>query len=145
MPFPAPPFVLLEGAAHSPQLETPDAWWAAVTGFLDPLADSISPTKAQKEPADDDDHRTEGRRAGPVPGLTDLTLDEQAALTAGADMWHTAGRRTARRAGFGVTDGPSGARGTAVHGLDLDVAAVRHRAGVDVEPRADRTRRPSAR
>ena len=31
------------GAAHSPQLETPDAWWAALTGFLDALADATSP------------------------------------------------------------------------------------------------------
>jgi pimeloyl-ACP methyl ester carboxylesterase len=32
--------VLLEGAAHSPQLETPEAWWTALTGFLDGLAEA---------------------------------------------------------------------------------------------------------
>ena len=35
-------FVLLSGAAHSPQLETPDDWWEALTAFLDPLADTLS-------------------------------------------------------------------------------------------------------
>ena len=50
--------------------------------------------------------------AGPVPAASDLTVDEQAALTAGADMWHTAGVDRLGLAGIGVTDGPSGARGS---------------------------------
>ena len=72
--------------------------------------------------------------ADPVPVASDLTVEEQAALTAGADMWHTAGvdrlgvsghrrhRRAERRTGHPV------------HGHDLDVAPVRHRAGLDLEP-----------
>ena len=50
--------------------------------------------------------------ASPVPAASDLTVDEQAALTAGADMWHTAGVDRLGLAGIGVTDGPSGARGS---------------------------------
>ncbi len=50
--------------------------------------------------------------AGPVPAASDLSADEQAALTAGADMWHTAGVDRLGLAGIGVTDGPSGARGS---------------------------------
>ena len=41
----------------------------------------------------------------------ELTFDEQAALTAGVDLWHTAGVDRIGLAGIGVTDGPSGARG----------------------------------
>jgi pimeloyl-ACP methyl ester carboxylesterase len=37
--IPGATFALLEGAAHSPQLETPEAWWATLAGFLDGLAD----------------------------------------------------------------------------------------------------------
>lgn len=37
--IPGASFALLEGAAHNPQLETPEAWWEALTGFLDGLAD----------------------------------------------------------------------------------------------------------
>ncbi len=40
-----------------------------------------------------------------------MTFDEQAALTAGADMWHTNGVERFGLDGIGVTDGPSGARG----------------------------------
>ena len=54
--------------------------------------------------------------AGSVPSASDLTFDEQAALTAGADMWHTAGVDRLGLAGIGVTDGPSGARGTSFTG-----------------------------
>ncbi len=43
---------------------------------------------------------------------SELTFDEQAALTAGSDMWHTAGVERLGVAGIGVSDGPSGARGT---------------------------------
>ena len=42
--IPGATLVGLDGAAHSPQLETPDAWWAALTEFLDPLADATSRT-----------------------------------------------------------------------------------------------------
>ena len=38
--IPGASFVLLEGAAHSPQLETPEAWWTALTRFLDGLAEA---------------------------------------------------------------------------------------------------------
>ncbi len=48
---------------------------------------------------------------GSVPVVSDLTIDEQAALTAGADMWHTAGIGRLGVPGIGLTDGPSGARG----------------------------------
>lgn len=41
----------------------------------------------------------------------DLTFEEQAALTAGIDLWHTAGVERIGLPGLGVTDGPSGARG----------------------------------
>ncbi len=37
--IPGATFALLEGAAHSPQLETPDAWWSTLTDFLDGLVD----------------------------------------------------------------------------------------------------------
>jgi pimeloyl-ACP methyl ester carboxylesterase len=36
--IPGATMVVLEGAAHSPQYETPDAWWAALTEFLDALS-----------------------------------------------------------------------------------------------------------
>jgi len=42
---------------------------------------------------------------------TDLTLDEQAALTAGCDFWHTAPLERLGIASLRVTDGPVGARG----------------------------------
>jgi 3-oxoadipate enol-lactonase len=38
--IPGATFALMDGAAHSPQLETPEAWWTALTGFLDGLADA---------------------------------------------------------------------------------------------------------
>ena len=37
--IPGASFALLEGAAHNPQLETPEAWWEALTSFLDGLTD----------------------------------------------------------------------------------------------------------
>ncbi|MCU0669223.1 MAG: beta-glucosidase, partial [Myxococcota bacterium] len=48
--------------------------------------------------------------------LAQLTLEEQASLLAGADLWHTV---AIPRLGIGalrVTDGPNGARGTAFRG-----------------------------
>ena len=47
-----------------------------------------------------------------MAAASDLTVAEQAMLTAGVDMWHTAGVERLGIAGFGVTDGPSGARGS---------------------------------
>ena len=52
---------------------------------------------------------------GPV-STAELTLDEQAALTAGSDLWHTAGVERLGVSAIGVTDGPSGARGTELTG-----------------------------
>ena len=47
-----------------------------------------------------------------VPSASDLTAEEQATLTGGADMWHSAGVDRLGMPGLGVTDGPSGARGS---------------------------------
>ncbi len=47
-----------------------------------------------------------------VPAATDLSVAEQAELTAGVDLWHTAGVDRLGLAGIGVSDGPSGARGS---------------------------------
>ena len=49
--------------------------------------------------------------AGSLPPASDLTFEEQAVLTAGADLWHTSGVERLGLRGLGVTDGPSGARG----------------------------------
>ena len=43
--------------------------------------------------------------------LAELTLDEQASLTAGVDMWHATGVERLGITGIKVTDGPNGARG----------------------------------
>ncbi len=58
----------------------------------------------------------------------DLTFDEQATLTAGVDMWHTAGVDRLGLAWPGRHRRPERGAGHAVHGVDVDVAAVRHRA-----------------
>ncbi|MET0902346.1 MAG: glycoside hydrolase family 3 C-terminal domain-containing protein [Acidimicrobiales bacterium] len=47
-----------------------------------------------------------------VPAASDLTVDEQAMLTAGADMWHAASIGRLGVPSIALTDGPSGARGT---------------------------------
>jgi pimeloyl-ACP methyl ester carboxylesterase len=47
--IPGATLVVIDGAAHSPQFETPDAWWTAVTEFLDALP-----------PASTRAHETEG-------------------------------------------------------------------------------------
>ncbi len=39
--IPGATITVLEGAAHSPQFETPDAWWATLTQFLDALPDDV--------------------------------------------------------------------------------------------------------
>jgi len=43
--------VILEGAAHNPQLETPDAWWRALTEFLDELPAPATPPAPPTTPA----------------------------------------------------------------------------------------------
>ncbi|MFN8040392.1 MAG: alpha/beta hydrolase [Acidimicrobiales bacterium] len=35
--------VVLPDAGHSPQFESPEAWWAAMSGFLDEVADQVAP------------------------------------------------------------------------------------------------------
>lgn len=47
----------------------------------------------------------------PAGNMADLTLDEQAALTAGVDLWHTAPVQRLGIKSLRVTDGPAGARG----------------------------------
>ena len=69
-----------------------------------------------------------------VPAASELSVAEQAELTAGVDLWHTAGVDRLGLAGIGASDGPSGSARLAVHGVDLDAVAMRHRPGVDVEP-----------
>ena len=54
--------------------------------------------------------------------LAELTLDEKAALTAGADMWSTVGAERLGIPSITVTDGPNGARGTALFGLGGETA-----------------------
>ena len=47
-----------------------------------------------------------------VPAASELSVAEQAELTAGVDLWNTAGVDRLGLAGIGVSDGPSGARGS---------------------------------
>ena len=54
--------------------------------------------------------------------LAELTLIEKAALTAGADMWSTVGAERLGIPSITVTDGPNGARGTALFGLGGETA-----------------------
>ena len=54
--------------------------------------------------------------------IAQLTLDEKAALTAGVDMWTTAGVEHLGIPSITVTDGPNGARGTALFGLGGETA-----------------------
>jgi beta-glucosidase len=51
-----------------------------------------------------------------------LTLDEKALLTAGADLWSTVGIERLGIPAITVTDGPNGARGTALFGLGTETA-----------------------
>jgi beta-glucosidase len=46
-----------------------------------------------------------------VVGIDGLSLDEKAALTGGADIWHTVAIERVALPGLRMTDGPSGARG----------------------------------
>jgi beta-glucosidase len=55
--------------------------------------------------------------------LAELTLDEKAELTAGADMWSTPAIERAGLPAVRVTDGPNGARGQALLGLGTVTAA----------------------
>ena len=48
--------------------------------------------------------------------LAELTVDEKASLTAGADLWTVPGVERLAIAAVGVTDGPNGARGTTLPG-----------------------------
>ena len=54
--------------------------------------------------------------------VAELTLDEKAALTAGLDMWSTAAVERLGIPAVTVTDGPNGARGTALFGLGTETA-----------------------
>ena len=94
--IPGAMLAVLDGAAHSPQLETPDAWTAVLpasstAGRSRPHAPRRPLPTTQKAAADMTTTAPSHDDAGSVPAAADLTLDEQAALTAGADMWHTAG------------------------------------------------------
>lgn len=53
--IPGAALTVLDGAAHSPQFETPDAWWATLAGFLDALT---SPAPADNKTAPG--HETKG-------------------------------------------------------------------------------------
>ena len=48
--IPGATLAVLDGAAHSPQFETPDAWWATVSEFLDALS-AASPTDQTEGPS----------------------------------------------------------------------------------------------
>lgn len=45
--IPGAKLAILAGAAHSPQFETPDVWWAAVTDFLNGVSAASQPNKAK--------------------------------------------------------------------------------------------------
>ena len=49
--------------------------------------------------------------------LANLTLDEKALLTAGADMWHTPAVERVGLPAIKMTDGPNGARGGSLLGV----------------------------
>jgi beta-glucosidase len=55
--------------------------------------------------------------------LADLTLDEKALLTAGADLWSTVAVDRLGIPPVGVTDGPNGARGPTIPGVAANTAA----------------------
>ena len=55
--------------------------------------------------------------------LAQLTFDEKAGLTAGADMWNIAGVERLGIPQIRVTDGPNGARGSALLGVGTVTAA----------------------
>ena len=55
--------------------------------------------------------------------LASLTLEEKAALTAGRDLWSSAPIERAGIPSVGLTDGPNGARGMGLPGLDTEPTA----------------------
>ncbi|MDD9370965.1 MAG: glycoside hydrolase family 3 N-terminal domain-containing protein, partial [Acidimicrobiales bacterium] len=55
---------------------------------------------------------SEGQRRSIADLVEEMTLDEKASLTAGVDMWTTAGVPRLGIPPVRVTDGPNGARGT---------------------------------
>ena len=66
--------------------------------------------------------------------IAQLTLDEKASLTAGADLWSTVAVERLGLPSVRVTDGPNGARGPSLPGhgrglVHLGLPAVRRRAG----------------
>ncbi len=54
---------------------------------------------------------TDPQISNAVPSVSELSIEEQSALTGGADMWHSAEIDRLGIPGLGLTDGPSGARG----------------------------------
>ncbi len=57
-----------------------------------------------------------------VAALAEMTLDEKAALTAGLDFWNLASVDRLGIPSIQVTDGPNGARGSALFGLGSETA-----------------------
>jgi 3-oxoadipate enol-lactonase len=57
--IPRAELMVLADAAHSPQFETPDAWWTTLSRFLDSLTNTPSATHEVRESCvhDDDDGR----------------------------------------------------------------------------------------
>ena len=106
---------------------------------------SASPTLRRRTTPDMTTTASSSSSTRPVPAASDLTVEEQASLTAGADMWHSDRHRAARPAGLRPDRRAERGAGLPVHGRDLDLAALRHRPGLDVEPRADRAGRSPAR
>ena len=51
--IPGAALAVLDGAAHSPQFETPEAWWTTLTGFLDGLPQSPAPARDATSPDDE--------------------------------------------------------------------------------------------
>lgn len=56
--------------------------------------------------------------------VAQMTLDEKASLTVGADGWHTAAVERLGIPGVAMTDGPNGARGTEMPGVGQTLPAV---------------------
>lgn len=53
------------------------------------------------------------RKATEAPRARDLSVEEQASLTSGADAWHLQGIESKGIGGYMITDGPHGLRKTA--------------------------------
>jgi beta-glucosidase len=65
----------------------------------------------------------EAGHAKAAAAVAEMTLDEKAALTAGVDFWNLAPVARLGIPSIGVTDGPNGARGSALFGLGIETAA----------------------